>query len=95
MIGQRVSMSRIAREFFAFADRPVQDQTGLTGPFDFRLAWTPDDCVSKDGRPKILNGVPIDSSEPSFFSAIQEQLRSKLESRCSGTTVRELGARHT
>ena len=81
MIGQRVSMTRIARELSAFADRPIQDQTGQRGAFDFRLEWTPDDYVSKDGRPKTLNGVPMDSSEPSFFSAIREQLGLKLESQ--------------
>ena len=81
MIGERVSMARIALELSAFADRPVQDQTGLTGAFDFRLAWTPEDYISKDGRPKTLNGVPIDSSEPSFFSALREQLGLKLESQ--------------
>jgi uncharacterized protein (TIGR03435 family) len=80
MIGQRVSMARVAPELSAFADRPIQDKTVLTGAFDFRLAWTPDDYIPEDGRPKILNGVPIDSPEPSFFSAIREQLGLKLES---------------
>jgi uncharacterized protein (TIGR03435 family) len=81
MIGQRVSTARIARELSAFAGRQVQDQTGLTGAFDFRLAWTPDEYISEDGRVKTLNGVPLDSSDPSFFSAIREQLGLKLESQ--------------
>jgi uncharacterized protein (TIGR03435 family) len=81
MIGQRVSMPRIARELSPFADRPVQDHTGLTGSFDFQLTWTPDLNVSGDGGPKLLNGTPLDTSGPSFFSAIKEQLGLKLESQ--------------
>ena len=81
MIGQRVSIARIARELSAFAGRPVQDQTGLTGAFDFQLTWTPDEYMSEDGRVKNLNGVPLNTSGPSFFPAIREQLGLKLESR--------------
>ena len=69
MTGQRVSMARIARELSLFAGRPVQDQTGLAGSFDFQLTWTPDDDAS------------LDSSGPSLFVAIQEQLGLKLEAR--------------
>ena len=78
MNGDRVPMARIAQEFTAFAGRPVQDQTGLAGAFDFQLTWTPDQFRSED-RVKYLNGDPIDPSGPSFFTAIQEQLGLKLE----------------
>jgi uncharacterized protein (TIGR03435 family) len=81
MIGQRVSMARIARELSPFAGRPVQDQTTLTGSFDFRLTWTPDQFRSDDGKVAYLNGAPIDTAGPSFFTAIQEQLGLKLESQ--------------
>lgn len=79
MIGQRVTMARIARELSAFAGRPVQDQTGLTGSFNFELTWTPDEYESSDGQAKLLNGSPVDTSSPSFFSAVQQQLGLKLE----------------
>ena len=74
-------MARIARELSTFAERPVQDQTGLSGSFDFELKWTPGEYISSDGQPKILNGVPIDASAPSFFVAIREQLGLKLQSK--------------
>ncbi len=74
-------MARIARELSPFAGRPVQDQTTLTGSFDFRLTWTPDQFRSDDGKVTYLNGMPIDPSGPSFFTAIQEQLGLKLESK--------------
>jgi uncharacterized protein (TIGR03435 family) len=81
MTGQRVSMARIALELSPFAGRTVQDQTGQTGVFDFQLNWTPDEYVSNDGQVKMLNGIPLDTSAPSFFSAIREQLGLKLESK--------------
>ena len=79
MIGQRVAMPRIARELSTFAGRPVQDQTNLTGSFDFELRWTPDEYVSSEAQRKLLNGSPVDTSSPSFFTAIQQQLGLKLE----------------
>lgn len=81
MIGQRVTMARIARELSAFTDRPVQDQTGLTGSFDFRLTRTPGENLSTDGRVKLLNGNALDASGPSFYSAVPEQLGLKLQSK--------------
>jgi uncharacterized protein (TIGR03435 family) len=50
-------------------DRPVIDQTGLKGRYDFTLEWTPD------------NVPPGDATAPSLFTAVQEQLGLKLESR--------------
>jgi uncharacterized protein (TIGR03435 family) len=81
MIGERVSMDRIARELSPFAGLPVQNQTGVTGSFDFQLAWTPDENEPADGQAKILNGIPLDTSAPNLFTAIQQQLGLKLESR--------------
>jgi uncharacterized protein (TIGR03435 family) len=52
-------------------DRPVVDQTGLTGRFDLRLAWTPD-----GPRPATESA----DAPPDVFTAIQEQLGLKLES---------------
>ena len=54
--------------------RIVIDKTGLTGHYDLTLKWTPD-----IGTAPMLNGVP-DTSAPSIFTAIQEQLGLKLES---------------
>jgi uncharacterized protein (TIGR03435 family) len=71
MRGQRVPMERIARELSAFAGRPVQDRTSLTGLFDFELKWTPDQLESK---------LDVTDSGPSFTTAIEEQLGLKLKS---------------
>ena len=55
-------------------DRPVLDRTGLTGYYDFTLAWAPD-----AGR--FGPAAAPDPSGPSVFTAIQEQLGLKLEAR--------------
>jgi uncharacterized protein (TIGR03435 family) len=53
---------------------PVLDLTGLAGPFDIKLEWMPDDPAMRppDADP---------ASGPSLFTAVQEQLGLKLESR--------------
>jgi uncharacterized protein (TIGR03435 family) len=54
-------------------DRPVLDQTALSGSYDFSLQWTPDPTPSEDAPP-----IP---TSPSIFTAVQEQLGLKLETR--------------
>jgi bla regulator protein blaR1 len=45
--------------------RPVVDQSGLKGAFDFTLKWTPDQSAA---------ATDVGSDAPSFFTAIREQL---------------------
>ena len=54
-------------------DRPVLDQTGLTGNYDFKLTWTPDEMKAAP------DSSASSDSGPSVFAAIQEQLGLKLE----------------
>lgn len=49
-------------------DKPVVDQTGLVGKYDFLLRWTPDEAQVSDPN-----------APPGIFTAIQEQLGLKLE----------------
>lgn len=52
-----------------YMDKPVVDQTGLTGKYDFLLKYTYDESK-----------VPADgSAPPTIFTAIQEELGLKLE----------------
>ena len=57
-----------------FERQTVIDRTGLEGPFELNLEWTPEDGT------KATADVQ-DSTGPSLFTAIQEQLGLKLESR--------------
>jgi len=61
-------------------DRPVVDQTGLTGKYDFTLDWTPDE--SQFGGRGGQAPPPADNAEvpPDLYTAIQQQLGLKLES---------------
>ena len=55
----------------------------LTGTFDRRLQWTPDPnipMVSGEPGAQAVVTPPRDLSSPFVFTAIQEQLRLKLES---------------
>lgn len=61
-------MFQIAGILSGPVDRVVRDQTGLTGNFDLTLEWSPDDAALNAG------GVSI-------FTAVQEQLGLKLESK--------------
>lgn len=60
----------------AVLDRPVLDQTGIVGRYDFTLTWAP---VGTEFGGTPPNLAPTDNPPPSLFTAIQEQLGLKLE----------------
>jgi uncharacterized protein (TIGR03435 family) len=66
-------------------DRPVLDQTGLSGTFDLRIEFAPQ-------RVPLLNGAPFpnftpNEEGPTFLEALQEQLGLKLESQTGPVDV--------
>jgi len=68
-----------------YAGRTVVNRTGLTGPFDWTLVWTPDNLPKRaPGTPAVeplrVNGFDVDPDGPSLFTALHEQLGLKLES---------------
>ncbi len=79
---QMASISVFAQMLAQQLGRPVVDKTGLKGFYDFELQWTPDENERGmglgigDGRE---SPPPIDSSGPSIFTALQEQLGLRLE----------------
>jgi uncharacterized protein (TIGR03435 family) len=60
-------------------DRPVLNQTGLAGRYDFTLDWTPDDSQFRGMGATIPPPTDSASAPPSLFTAIQEQIGLKLE----------------
>jgi uncharacterized protein (TIGR03435 family) len=86
LTAQGVDLSFVAKQLSQQLERTVQDKTGLSGKYDFTLNWTPDrDPSPMPGAPEPGQQGPgatisTDSSEPSIFTALQEQLGLKLES---------------
>jgi uncharacterized protein (TIGR03435 family) len=60
-------------------DRPVVDQTGLSGKFDFTLEWRPDTTQLAPGASPPPQLSPEVESRSDLFTAIQEQLGLKLD----------------
>ena len=59
-------------------DRPVVDKTNLKGGYDFDLAFTREPPPNLPEGAK-LNGEPLDTSGPTIFQALRQQLGLKLE----------------
>ncbi len=66
VIGKQVPMDVLSRFLSFQVARTVMDETGLKGKYDFRLVYSP--------------GLG-DTTGPSLFTALQEQLGLKLESK--------------
>jgi bla regulator protein blaR1 len=64
----------------AVLDRPVIDQTDITGRYDFTLIWTPDEFQFAAFGPRPPQPPAKGDAPPDLFTAMQEQLGLKLES---------------
>jgi uncharacterized protein (TIGR03435 family) len=62
--GLQITMPMFAKELARLIGRPVLDRTGLEGKYDYVLEWSADS----------------DTTGPSVFTALQEQLGLRLES---------------
>jgi uncharacterized protein (TIGR03435 family) len=69
-------------------DRPVVNQTGLEGKYDFVIKFTPDDSMF-NGHPPTLPTKADTTAEasPSLFDAVQQQLGLKLEAQKTAVDV--------
>lgn len=59
-------------------DRPVVDQTGLTGRYDLNVTFTMDDSMFNGDPPAFPKPAAGVEPSPNLFEAIQEQLGLKL-----------------
>ena len=64
--GGSIGFGSLAQSLSPVVGRVMLDRTGLTGKFDFQLKWAQDPTA--------------DTTGPSIFTALQEQLGLKLES---------------
>jgi uncharacterized protein (TIGR03435 family) len=81
--GLKIPLPEIVTALSRTLGRPVIDQTGLTGKYDIKLEWTPDKSQVQlgPGDPGAPQPPPSDTSGPSIYTALQEQLGLKLESQ--------------
>ena len=76
--GRNATMGDLASLFQrAILDRPVVDETGLTGRYDFDLAWAPDETQFGGDVPRASETAP---SLP-LFEAIEQQMGLRLEAK--------------
>jgi uncharacterized protein (TIGR03435 family) len=69
-------------------DRPVIDQTGLTGRYDFTLDWRPDEFQFPNAPPQQrAAAIAAADTLPDLFTAFQQQLGLKLEATKAPTTT--------
>ncbi len=75
-----MTMVQLANSLSAIIGPPVIDNTGYAGYFDFQLEFSRE-LTATDSRPTgdARLATPTDTSEPSIFNALQEQLGMKLE----------------
>jgi bla regulator protein blaR1 len=84
---QGIPISNFVQHLTRQLGRNVVDKTGLTGKYDFTLKWTPDESQramfkgTEGGQPGTGATPTPESSGPSIFTAIQEELGLKLESQ--------------
>lgn len=78
------SMTAFANSLGMQVGRPVLDETGLKGAYDFTLTFMPDSGgrglppgLPPPGAPEL---PPIDPNAPALPTALQEQLGLRLES---------------
>jgi bla regulator protein BlaR1 len=82
---QGADMTMLAADLSNFLGRMVLDKTGLSGMYDLRLEWTPDEdqvgMFQAMGVPEGFGAPPPDWHGPTLFSALEEQLGLRLDSQ--------------
>lgn len=79
-IVRNASMDEVAQVLQgSVLDRPVVNNTGLQGHWDFTLKWTPDESQFAGLGAKVPPPSNAADAPPPLFTAIQEQIGLKLE----------------
>lgn len=63
LTAQKVSLARLAEQLFRMLDRPVVDQTGVAGVFDFTLDWVMESRPTQPSGP-TRSGAPLPATPP-------------------------------
>lgn len=83
--GTDMSMSELAQSLGEVLQRPVLDETHLSGGFDIRLTWRPFQAIEvADAKQRGMKGL---DNLPSIFTAVREQLGLRLRSAKVPTNI--------
>jgi uncharacterized protein (TIGR03435 family) len=80
LVGRNTGLNGVANGLQSnILDKPVVDQTGLTGRYDFQLRFTPDATQAANfGGLAPANATDLDAP-PDIFTAFEQQLGLKLQ----------------
>jgi bla regulator protein blaR1 len=88
IIGKSLTIPTLAETLQNYVfGKPVVDNTGLDGRWDFTLKWTPDDTQFPDAPESMRHPADDANAWPALFTAIQEQLGLKLEAQKADVKV--------
>ncbi len=79
-----MNMALLATLISRFERQLTLDLTGLSEYYKINLQWTPEAFKSRapaDGSPLLINGQAVDLNGATIYTALQEQLGLRLESR--------------
>ena len=80
MSATKIDMDLLARELSRQVGRPVMNQTDLKGQYNLELTFTPENAPSGPPNSEAPASAP-GGDAPTVFTALQEQLGLKLESK--------------
>jgi uncharacterized protein (TIGR03435 family) len=80
MSGTRLRMASFADMLGRNLDRPVVDETGLTGQYKIKLEWQRDEARPAAGDTEV-------SDLPDIFGAVQQQLGLKLQAKKANVEI--------
>ena len=81
IIATTATTKSLAQALSMILGRPVQDETGLDGAYDFKMDWARDSAMPVRPAGPDEGATAGDPVRPSIFTAITEQLGLRLESR--------------
>jgi uncharacterized protein (TIGR03435 family) len=86
--GRSMSMTAFCNALGIVLGIPVADHTGLSGLFDIHLEFDPEGVNLGNGSSGLTTDADkSESTQPSIFAALQQQLGLKLQSRKEPTEV--------
>lgn len=75
---ERFTMPDFANQLAGILHRVVVDKTNLDGLYDIQIDWNPDDALPTMSDASDINRSDSPKTNPSIFTALQEQLGLKL-----------------